>query len=82
MKKQTPKFWAFFESTASYELMSQAQYLRWKNQTENCEFIKNMIPFETLKDAKKHLLFIFNGEIADARRNINDIRECTAKENQ
>ena len=79
----TIKFWAFFESTSSYLLMSHAQYIEQaKSKLPKPHRFDALLAFETLKDAKDYLLLNFSEETAEARQNINDIREWNAKDNQ
>lgn len=87
MKNKEPKFWAYFESTDSYELMSHAQYLVIKRHSDlsqgfGTEYLKDLLAFKSLKAAKDYLLTNFYREMFNAKRNINDIRDWTAKENK
>lgn len=70
------KYWAFFESTSSYELMSDKEY---KNREIDSRYVINLEQFESLKAAKDYLLYHFKAEIQDAKRAINQIKEYKSK---
>jgi hypothetical protein len=71
-------WYAFFQSTASYEIFHGSEYHQ-RYPKDKADSARDLIHFRSLREARAYLYMHFNGEISDARYALKQIRSIKSE---